>query len=104
MTTTTADTTTRSAPGAPEIADAHDPRAPAPGARSFVIWLAGIAGVGLTIRLMNVLWWRPTTDRIGFHGYRLWGDAFYYHYQANALADGKFFINGVRYARDGVAV
>jgi 4-amino-4-deoxy-L-arabinose transferase-like glycosyltransferase len=105
MTTTTTDTTTRSAPGASDIADATDSRAPAsPGARSFGIWLAGIAGVGLTIRLMNVLWWRPTTNRIGFHGYRLWGDAFYYHYQANALADGKFFINGVRYARDGVEV
>ena len=51
---------------------------------------------------MNVFWWRPTTDQPGYHGYRLWGDAFYYHHQANALADGKFFINPIRYVFDGV--
>ena len=38
------------------------------------------------IRVMNVLWWRPTTDRAGYHGFMLGGDAFYYHWQANALA------------------
>ncbi len=53
---------------------------------------------------MNVFWWRPTTDRAGYLGYRLWGDAFYYHHQANALADGKFFLNPIRYVFDGVEV
>ena len=53
---------------------------------------------------MNVFWWRPTTDRPGYLGYRLWGDAFYYHHQANALADGKFFLNPIRYVFDGVEV
>ena len=53
---------------------------------------------------MNVFWWRPTTDRVGYLGYRLWGDAFYYHHQANALADGKFFIDPIRYVFDGVEV
>ena len=56
---------------------------------SFALWLGGAAGLGLLIRLMNVFWWRPTTDRPGYLGYRLWGDAFYYHHQANALADGQ---------------
>ena len=54
--------------------------------------------------MANVFWWRPTTDRPGYLGYRLWGDAFYYHEQANALADGKFFINPIRYALEGVEV
>jgi 4-amino-4-deoxy-L-arabinose transferase-like glycosyltransferase len=65
--------------------------------RRFAYWLVGIAGVGMLVRLMNVYWWRPTTDRPGYHGYRLWGDAYYYHWQANLLADGKFFIDPVRY-------
>ena len=57
------------------------------------------------VRMMNVFWWRPTTDRLGYLGYRLWGDAFYYHHQANALADGKFFIDPIQYVfDDGVEV
>ncbi len=42
---------------------------------------------------MNVLWWRPTTDVAGYHGYKLGGDAFYYHWQANALAKGAWFVD-----------
>jgi 4-amino-4-deoxy-L-arabinose transferase-like glycosyltransferase len=97
-----------------DLAGASAPTAPATGAtpgvatsssgagRSFALWVGGIAGVGLAIRLLNVFWWRPTTDRPGYLGYRLWGDAFYYHHQANTLADGKFFINPVLYVFDGV--
>ena len=103
MTATTE--TSRTAP-VDDVPDPGEPAPPVPSslARSFGVWLAGAAGLGLVIRLMNVFWWRPTTDQPGYHGYRLWGDAFYYHYQANALADGKFFINPVKYVFDGVEV
>ena len=42
---------------------------------------------------MNIFWWRPTTNRSGYHGYKLGGDAFYYHWQANALAKGAWFVD-----------
>jgi 4-amino-4-deoxy-L-arabinose transferase-like glycosyltransferase len=65
-----------------------------PRARSrFAVGLASITAVALAIRLMNVFWWRPTTNRTGYHGYRLGGDAFYYHWQANALAKGAWFVD-----------
>jgi 4-amino-4-deoxy-L-arabinose transferase-like glycosyltransferase len=73
-------------------------------ARHFTTALVGAAALGLVVRIMNVYWWRPTTDRPGYLGYRLWGDAFYYHHQANALADGKFFINPITYVFDGVEI
>jgi 4-amino-4-deoxy-L-arabinose transferase-like glycosyltransferase len=57
------------------------------------VWgLAGFTLLGFLVRVMNVLWWRPTTDVPGYHGYRLWGDAFFYHWQANALAKGSWFV------------
>jgi 4-amino-4-deoxy-L-arabinose transferase-like glycosyltransferase len=65
--------------------------------RSFAKSLAVVAAIGLVVRVLNVLWWRPTTDRLGFTGYRLGGDAWYYHMQANAMAAGKFFIDPVAY-------
>jgi len=69
--------------------------APAPPRRNttFAKWLAVIALVGAAVRMMNVLWWRPTTDRSGYLGYKLAGDAFYYHWQANLLAKGHWFID-----------
>jgi len=59
----------------------------------FVAWLAGFGLLGLLVRVLNVLWWRPTTERAGYHGYKLGGDAFYYHWQANALAKGVWFVD-----------
>jgi 4-amino-4-deoxy-L-arabinose transferase-like glycosyltransferase len=61
--------------------------------RSFARGMVVIAIVGAAIRVMNVLWWRPTTDRVGYLGYKLGGDASYYHYQANALAKGHWFVD-----------
>jgi 4-amino-4-deoxy-L-arabinose transferase-like glycosyltransferase len=91
------------APTAPVAGPAPGvPASSAGGTRSFALWVAGIAAVGLAIRLMNVFWWRETTNRPGYLGYRLWGDAFYYHHQANELVDGKFFINPVKYVFDGI--
>jgi 4-amino-4-deoxy-L-arabinose transferase-like glycosyltransferase len=105
-------TTTSSTPVA--AAEPLAPSAPLPSdgvrgsgwsARHFTVALSSVAALGLVVRMMNVFWWRPTTDRVGYLGYRLWGDAFYYHHQANALADGKFFIDPIQYVFDhGVEV
>ena len=43
---------------------------------------------GAAVRVMNVLWWRPTTDRPGFHGFRLTGDTSTTHWRANACQRG----------------
>ena len=60
--------------------------------RRFRWGLAAIAALGLVVRTANVLWWRPSVDAIGDGG-TLSGDAFFYHWQANALADGHGFID-----------
>ncbi len=105
--TTTSSSPVAAEPTAPAAAAPGADRTPDTGwsARHFAAALGGAALVGLVVRLMNVYWWRPTTDRPGYLGYRLWGDAFYYHHQANALADGKWFINPIRYVMEnGVEV
>jgi 4-amino-4-deoxy-L-arabinose transferase-like glycosyltransferase len=92
-------------PAEPTIIEATpDERTPAPVAPMsprFVRWLAGLTLLGFVVRVLNVLWWRPTTDSPGYHGYRLWGDAFYYHWQANALAHGAWFVDPVLWFLDG---
>ena len=82
------------------------PAAPTPPVRHatvsrFAWWLGGITFVGFVVRVMNVLWWRPTTDVASYHGYRLWGDAFYYHWQANALAKGAVFVDPILWFLNG---
>ncbi len=67
----------------------------------FLGWLAALTLLGFLVRVLNVFWWRPTTDSPGYHGYRLWGDAFYYHWQANALAHGAWFVDPVLWFLDG---
>jgi 4-amino-4-deoxy-L-arabinose transferase-like glycosyltransferase len=76
----------------PPAADTGTPRV-----SRFAAWLAGLTALGFLVRVLNVLWWRPTTDTPGFHGYRLWGDALYYHWQANALAKGHWFVDPVHW-------
>lgn len=77
---------------------AHGPDTPDPAypevrpSRRFTTWLGAIGAGAIAIRLMNVFWWRPTTTRTGFHGYKLGGDAFFYHWTANALAKGAWFV------------
>jgi 4-amino-4-deoxy-L-arabinose transferase-like glycosyltransferase len=62
--------------------------------RSFVTGLVVITIVAAAVRVMNVLWWRPTTDTgVGYDGYKLGGDAAYYHFQANALGKGHWFVD-----------
>ena len=58
-----------------------------PEGRPFVRGLVAITLVAAAVRVMNVLWWRPTTSHPGFQGFTLTGDSFYYHWQANALAE-----------------
>lgn len=77
--------------------------APAHPVSRFAVWLGAATALGFVVRILNVLWWRPTTNTPGYHGYRLWGDALYYHYQANALAKGHWFIDPAHwlfYGRD----
>lgn len=78
-----------------------DTAAPTSSTHRFAVWLAAFTVVGFAVRVMNVLWWRPTTDIAGYHGYKLGGDAFYYHWQANALAKGAWFVDPVRWFLDG---
>jgi 4-amino-4-deoxy-L-arabinose transferase-like glycosyltransferase len=99
---TSAPPTTPTEPDAPPDATTADttrggPVSPsdAPPSPRFLQWLAGLTLLGFLVRVLNVLWWRPTTDSPGYHGYRLWGDAFYYHWQANALAKGAWFVDPV---------
>src|SRR3954468_13090274 len=57
-------------------------RGPGPG---FARWLAAIAAGGLAVRLVYVLVLTPHLRGLG--------DATYYHELANALADGRGFVN-----------
>ena len=63
--------------------------------RHLRLWLGRISLLGMAVRVMNVLWWRPTTEQPGYHGYRLGGDAFFYHWQANTLGEGRV-VGGAR--------
>ena len=56
--------------------------------RGFVRGLVLVTLIGAAVRVLNVLWWRPTTSRAGYLGYSLTGDSTYYHWQANALGEG----------------
>jgi 4-amino-4-deoxy-L-arabinose transferase-like glycosyltransferase len=64
-----------------------------PSRSRFARGLVAVCALAALIRFLNVFWWRPTTNMPGFHGYKLGGDAFYYHWQANALAKGAWFVD-----------
>jgi 4-amino-4-deoxy-L-arabinose transferase-like glycosyltransferase len=76
------------------------------GTRRFAIGLGAICGVGLLVRLLNIFWWRPVTDggkalldaTLGAMDAKVGGDALYYHFQANALAKGAWFVGPVEWA------
>jgi len=69
--------------------------------RRFRIAMLIVGLVAAAVRWMNVFWWRPTTNNPGYHGYRLGGDAYYYHYQANALAKGAWFVDPLLWHNTG---
>ena len=79
-------------------------RAAAPEGKPFIRGLVALTLVAAAVRVMNVLWWRPTTSQPGFHGFTLTGDSFYYHWQANALAEGHWYVDPFRWANQGVSV
>ena len=97
MTTTSATSVAEPAAPAPPSPTTSVP----PLTHRFAVWLAAMTLLGFVVRVMNVLWWRPTTDLPGYHGYRLWGDAFYYHWQGNAIAHGAWFVDPVLWFLDG---
>jgi 4-amino-4-deoxy-L-arabinose transferase-like glycosyltransferase len=70
--------------------------------RSFVWGLSAITALGAAVRFANVLWWRPTTSRPGFLGFFMAGDSVYYHWQANALAAGHWFVDPFLWMNRGV--
>lgn len=85
----------------PEVAEPADPYPEPSAGRRFAYWMLGIGAVAAAVRWMNVFWWRPTTDLPGYHGYRIGGDAYYYHWQANALAKGAWFVDPLLWYNTG---
>jgi len=65
--------------------DTDEPRDPRSATRAQWWWLAAIGGFGLVLRIVWVL--------VARRNFALHGDDFFYHWQANALADGMGFIN-----------
>jgi 4-amino-4-deoxy-L-arabinose transferase-like glycosyltransferase len=74
------------------VSDVEEPRS---GTR-FLVWIAVIAAVGFAIRLAYILLVRQDVT-VG-------GDAFFYHFGANLLVDGKGFIAPFPYELFGVEV
>ena len=64
--------------------------------RSFVRWVAAITGVGLLVRVAYVLFVT--------HDSAIWGDAYFYHYSSNLIADGHGFINPIEFREYGLSV
>ncbi len=62
--------------------------------RRWALALGGVALLGLAWRAIYILHWR--------RDHPVWGDAYFYHYGANLLADGYGFINPFRLLIDGL--
>ena len=63
-----------------------------------------IVGVGLTgwfLRIAAVLWYRPTCASGAADCYKLAGDAYYHHHQADLISKGHWFINPHEYIVNG---
>lgn len=71
--------------------------------RTFCYWMLGAVALGLAVRLGYAVGWKwdqpiaVLSDQIG-------GDAGYYHYQANALAKGLWFVDPWSYTLRGTGV
>lgn len=61
--------------------------------RRFLVALLAVAGIGLAVRVVATHAFLPTDPL---------GDNFYFHGQANLLADGHWFQNPFRYAFEGI--
>lgn len=71
--------------------------------RTFCYWMLGAVALGLAVRLGYAIGWKwdqpisVLSDQIG-------GDAGYYHYQANALSEGLWFVDPWSWALRGTGV
>ncbi|MFZ4517595.1 MAG: ArnT family glycosyltransferase [Microthrixaceae bacterium] len=64
-------------------------------ARTFRVALAGIAAVALAVRVAFVLVRQSSVELVT-------GDAFWYHFQARLVADGRGFLDPFSFFKDGV--
>ncbi len=64
--------------------------------KRFLAWLAAILSVGLAVRLGFVLIRQSSVDLTG-------GDAFWYHFQAKLVAEGKGFLHPFDYFKSGIS-
>jgi 4-amino-4-deoxy-L-arabinose transferase-like glycosyltransferase len=81
--------------------EAPDHRRPFPRAVTAIL-VIGLAG--WVLRLWAVLDYRPTCDIESSDCYRLAGDAYYHHHQANLLADGRGYINPLEFLENGLVL
>ncbi len=65
-----------------------EPSRDAAGRSRFTWWLAVVTAAALAGRIAYMLWYYDGHPRIGTAG-----DAYYYHVQANFLADGRWFVS-----------
>ena len=74
-------------------AGASSPNQPTPApvrvSHTFAGGLAAIGVLGLVVRVLNVLWWRPTTEKAGYHGYKLGGDAYLLPLAGQRAGEGR---------------
>ena len=67
------------------------------------IWAIGLGG--WLLRLWAVLDYRPTCDEASDDCYRLAGDAFYHHHQADLINQGHWYVNPLEYVfNDGYLI
>ncbi len=63
--------------------------------RRFLSWLGAILALGLAVRLGFVFIRQASVDLTG-------GDAYWYHFQARLVADGRGFLHPFEYFKDGI--
>lgn len=68
---------------------------PAPDEGRFRLWLGGIMAVGLSIRVAFVLVRQSGVELVT-------GDAYWYHFQAKLVAEGRGFLHPFDYYKDGI--
>jgi 4-amino-4-deoxy-L-arabinose transferase-like glycosyltransferase len=73
-----------------------------PEGRTFARGLVLITVIAAVVRVLNVLWWRPSTTGPSSRGFTVGGDSFFYHWQADALAKGHWFVDPFQWANQGL--
>lgn len=89
----------------PELAKTDDGPSPVRGvSRRFVVALTLVVGAGLAWRFIYIIAVRRTVSVNGPNDYFLYGDAFYYHEQANLIARGWWYVEPLHFLREGVTL